>query len=566
MSITPPLGFTRWTRYTDDSFAVGEQLALHVGRLHRPQERVPVLFFHDYQHDARTTLDGAFDGVFSAHTSTSYPLIAAELGGTSQWATPDVVDTGGYVDDAIEWAHDQVWIATGEVKVAILAFGMGTLNALNWAWRHPGKVRSMVLVGPIVDADAFYTSNPSLQAAINADWGSGAAWTAALPDIDPMQNLGLVRPFGHKIQLWYGDADTQIAAADVQAFAELVGAEAHEFVGTEAQRHLVPADRIAVFTMATIRDRDRVHLGWDDTDWGRFDHVVITQPADPADRNVNELRTAVWPGGRRGEFHRISDDANGNERHGYLSRELSAPDMSVRSVWFQENGGTICGQHGNIVRGTIDEDAGTYNFPMCWSDIFGFMPWLVNRAVWAGTVDGNDLVLLGLQNSEIAGLRLSAGGEILASERSGGVVTLVVHADDLDRSFRSGTLSIKMAGPLGDHVIGTAVRTDANHVQYPLAGADVTSGGPGSWADFASCYPFHADTELVGTEMRGRFYPIGMDPPAWGDPDWGFNWSDTGPWATTGYGKPGILLAHVGAFTPTRQRFIQVGETWFDEM
>lgn len=565
MSVVPPLGNTRWTRYAADTFAVGEQLALHVGRFHSPQDRLPIVFFHDYQHEPVGDLVGAFNGVFSASTITGYPLIAPDLGGTSQWATPDVVDTGGHVDDALAWAENEVWIGTRTDKVAILAFGMGTLNALNWAWRHPGQVRSMVLVGPIVDAEKFYDDNPGLQAAINADWGSGAAFAAALPDIDPMRNLDLVRPFAHRIQLWYGDADTQIDGADVRAFAELTGAEAVEFEGTEAQRHLVPADRVASFTTGTVRNRARAYVGWNDSDLGRFEELLFTWSATPANRNVHELRTGLWVGGRRAEFHRVSG-SDGDERWGYMLTELQAPDTAVSTTWFQQNGGLMAGQHGNFHRANVDRDAGTYSVFMTWSDIFGVTPWKVNMAVWDGVIGGT-LNLRDLVNTDIAGLRLSAGGEVLASERIGGQVTLVVHAADLDRAFTSRTLDVDIDGPLGDHLIIGAVRSGPNTITYAQAGADIPNGGAGSWADFGSCYPYRADTDLIGDTMRGRFYPIGMDPPAMDDPDWSMSWTNSGGWGTDGYGPSGLLFAHVGIFAdpsdlPTQ---IQAGRLTVDE-
>jgi len=562
VSVVPPLGNTRWTRYTPDSSAVGEQVALHVGRVHAPQGDIPVLFFHDYQATAVDTLDGGWDGLFSAITSTSYPMLAAQLGGVSQWATPDVVGASGWVDDAIVWAAGQVWIGTRTDKIAVVGIGMGTLNALNWAWRNPGRVLSVALIGPIVDADAFYTDNPSLQAAINADWGGAPAWTAALPTIDPMANLDQIRPFAHKIGLWYGDADTQINPSDVQAFAELTGATATEFAGTQSQRHLVPSGLVAAELFATLRDRRSAYVGWEPSDWARFDVVNTTVDPDPADRNVNEVTTAIHPGGRRGEFHRLSG-TSGNERHVYLLRELTAVDSYVSGTWYQENGGLMVGQQGNVHAGHVE--AGAYLFNMVWGDIFGVSPWIVNMGVWSGTVDDDDLVLLGNTNKVIPGLRLSAGGEVLASERIGGVVTLVVHADDLDRNLRSRTLNLVIAGPLGNHNVVGATRLDANHITYAQAGVDIPNGGAGSWADFGSCYPFRADTQKVGAAMLGRFYPRGIDPPAWDDPDFTMTWTDSGSWGYEGYAPCGQLFAHVGLFDG-RPHNLQVGPLRINEM
>lgn len=561
MSITPPLGDSRYTRYEPDSSATGEQVALHVGRLHNSAGDIPVVFFHDYLVAPVDTLVEAYGPLFTGMTTTSYPVLATRLGGTSMWANPSVVDPGGWVDDAIDWAAANVWIDTRADKVAVVGVGMGSLNALNWAWRNPGKVLAVVLIGPIVDADAFYDDNPALQAAINASWGSGAAWTAALPDIDPMQNLDLIRPFAHRIGLWYGDAETEIDDADVRAFAELTGATATEYTGTSTNRYVAPGDAIGAWLLGTIRDRRSVYVAWNETDWTRFDQVALTlPPADPA--NTNETTTAVWPGGRRGEFHRLAG-TGGNERWAYLLAELSTPDSAISTVWFQQNGGLMVGQHGNIHRGVIA--GGTYNLFMTWGDIFGVSPWIVNMGVWTGTVGGNDLTLHGNTSQTIPGLRLSAGGQVLASERLGGVVRLVVDADDLSRNFRSRTLDVEITGPLGDHIVIGATQISPTEIVYPQAGGDIPNGGAGSWADFGACYPFNADTDLVGDTMRGRFYPRGMDPPTFDDPDYAMTWTDSGGDGTTGYGLCGAMFGHVGIFDPGVAHFLQLGRWIADE-
>lgn len=564
MSVVPPLGYSSWTRYAADSYATAQHLAMHVGRLQRHFGRLPVIYFHDYLADGDTTLDGAYEAVFGSIAQGSYPVLVPRLVSNSQWANPAVVDAGGAVDDAIEWAHDQPWIETREDRVAVYGVGMGSLNALNWAWRNPGRVAAVVLVAPIVDADAFYTDNPGRQAAINTAWGSGAAWTAALPDIDPMQNLDLVRPFGHKIAMWYGASDTEIDPNDVHAFAQLVGARTPvEFEGTASTRHLAPSDQVAVAALDIIRNRARAYVGWDERDIDRFYLFPITLPPVD-DPNVNDFRTGVWPGGRRGEFHRVSGNG-GNERHGAMLGGFSAADAAVGTTWFQQNGGLMVGQHGQFIRGEAGADGEPYLLPMAWGDIFGVSPWIVNMGGWGGTVGGNDLALLGNLNATIPGLRLSAGGEVLASQRIGGVVTLVLEQADLDRNFRSRTLDVDISGPLGDHLIIGAERISATEVAYAQAGADIPNGGAGSWADFASCYPFRADTDMIGTTMRGRFYPLGMDPPAFDDPDWSMDWTAGVGQAPTGYGGVGLMFGHVGTFDGEVPHNIQVGAFTADE-
>lgn len=547
MSIVPLPGSTSASLFVDPSYTAGEQLNSYVGRLHRATGRTPVLYFHGYQQRPADLQAQLYQPQINAAASTSYPVIVADLGGGSQWATPDVVDVGGHVDDALDYAAGNTDIGTRADKVAVFALGMGTLNALNWAWRHPGRVRSVVLIGPIVDAEKFYDDNPTFQAAINTDWGSQAAFDAALPTIDPMRNLDLIRPFGHRIQLWYAADDEYIDGADVEAFAELVGAEAIEFPGTHVDLPAAPADRAAMFTLQQIRDRARAYTGWDNSDLTRFTEVPVSLPVVPG--NTNLLRTTVGVDGRRAEFVRVAG-TEGNERHAQLLNDFSAPDMAVRTVWHNGEGRLQVGQLGNVMRAVIDADAGTYLMYVAWSNVLFFVPWIINRAVWSGTVGGNNLVLLGGTNSTIAGLRLSAGGEVLASERQGNTVTLICREEDLDANYRTGVVEVLLDDPTLADFSGLAVRVNHNRLQYTQTGADVTSGGPGSWADFGSCYPYVADTELVDRTMRGRFYPPGMDAPDWDDPDWSFTWTDVAGHGPAGYGQAGWLANHVGIFVP----------------
>lgn len=571
--IVPPLGSSSRSWLADNVGAVGQHMTSYVGRLHSPEGRTPVVYFHGFFGDGIVTLAGTYQTAFTAITATSLPLLVPELGGGSVWATPALVDAGGYADDALAWAATSP-IVTGTSwtnatvtgmgvradKVAVHGWSMGSLNGLNWAWRNAGKVRAVVLVGPIVDAEKFYDDNATFQGAIDASWGSHAAFEAALPDIDPMRNLDLIRPFGHRIQLWYAEDDEFIDPDDVRAFAELVGAEAHGFPGTHADLLTVPADQAAIFTLDKVRDRARAYVGWNDSDLGRFETVPVTLPSSPG--NVNEFATTVAVGGRRGEWIRASG-TEGNERHALLLNDVSAPDMAVRTIWHDGGGGSMVGQSGNFLRAVVDgTDFLAYTV---WANVLFSVPWIVNRGVWGAVVGGNSLSLLGTTNSVIPGIRLAAGGEVLASERQGDVVTLVVHEADADRAYRSGVIDVVLPGIA--NYSGIVTRVDANHLSYEQEGADVTSGGPGSWADFASCFPYVADTELYGTVLRGRFYVPGTDAPEWGDPDWTFEWEDTGGWGATGYGRGGVMPGHVGIWNPSAYRpRIQFGPLTVEEL
>ncbi len=567
MAAPQPIPFSSWSGYSPDSFVAGEQFSLYAGRLQRPNGKTPVLYVHGAGQDPEILQDDEWQPVFNTYAANDMPVIVPELGGTNVWATPAVVDNSGHMDDAITWASATVNGGVRSDKLLVHGVSMGSLNALAWSWRlpNPGRLRAMTLVGPIVNFEKFYNDNASFQAQIDASWGSHGAWLAGLPNSDPWRNIARIKPYGHRIHLVYAINDQFIDPEDVLAFAELVGAGKVTAVDTE---HLglvaggAPVDVMVSWALGTAVDRARAYIGWDAIDWDRFEQRILTQPPMVADRNVNIRDTIVAPGGRRGEYIRLLGD-DGNERYAYLLPEVSAPDVGINNIWHNGDGGIMVGQHGNIPKAHIE--AGTYTVHMCWSNILFAIPWIVNQAVWVGTVGSDDLALLGLSGATIPGLRLSAGGPILASSRAGGVVTLVVDKDDADRSFRSGVVDVAMAGAIGGYV-GTVTRLDDNHLQYAQAGADVTSGGPGSWADFASCFPYNANTELRDVNMRSRFYPLGMDPPDWGDPDWTLNWVDTGGWGYRGYGNPGALFAHCGINLPNQRAVMQLGPFRADEL
>lgn len=562
----PYRGYSSWSRFTPDSFVAGEQASIYTGRLQRSDGQVPVVYFHGYQTDPLGMQDDAWQPLFNGFAGTGSPVIVPELGGQSVWATPALTDNGGLVDDSIDYAHNAVAGGIRTDKLIIFGVSMGTVNALAWSWRspNPGRIRAMTLVGPIVNLEKFYNDNAGFQAAIDASWGSHGAFLAGLDNADPWRNIDLIRPYGHRITLYYATEDEFIDPDDVLAFAELIGAQA---IPIETDHLLLiadmPVDEVVSRTRSVATNLARANVGWDDTDWARFEQVALTINATPANRNTNTRDTTVAPGGRRGEFIRLAG-TDGNERHGQSLREVSAPDMFLGTIWHNQNGGLQVGQHGSFFGHT---ENGLYQLYMAWSDIFFGIPWHINRGVWAGTIDNDDLVLLGNVGGVIPGLRLSAGGQILASSRASNVVTLVVDKDEADASYRSGIIDVVMAGTLGNYV-GPVTRLDDNHLQYTMSpgGPDVTSGGPGTWADFASCFPFRADTKIEATTMTGRFYPLATDPPAWDDPDYTFTWQDTGGWGHRGYKTPGLMFGHVGLAVPGQRAFLQVGPVTVDEL
>ena len=560
-----PLGLMSRCSYADPSYAAGEQMAFYTGRYQRSEGVEPVVYLHGPNVDASTSQAARFQETFNAIAANAYPVLVPETGSTSQWATTDTVGASGFIDDMLDYANQA---STGSAqtrkdKVGLYGYLNGALNAINWAWRNPGKVRSVVLLAPIVDPGAFYTANPTWQASIDADWGSHGAFTTALPTIDPMQNLDLIRPFAHRILCVYSPDDEYVDPDGVLAFAELVGAETLEVSGLSAIVANTAAEASAMWTLRKMRERSSAYVAWDEHDWERYTQVAAT--VDAPLNTFSLLTTDSYGAGRRGEWRRTAG-VQGNERYGYLLDEVSAPDVAVKTIWWNDNG-QLVGQPGNIMRGRVDPATDDFLFYIAWADITFRIPWWVNRGKWSGPVGGPNggLVLTQVESGVIPGLRLNAGGDVLASSRQGNTVTITVLEADADRNFRSGTLDVILPGIANFTGFG-ATRVDANHIRYTQAGGDVPSGGPGSWADFASGYPYNAETMLVGGTMQGRFWPLDIDPPDWGDPDWTFTWVESGSPSWAGYGNPGQMAGHVGITFSDNPHRLQFGPAEYQEL
>jgi pimeloyl-ACP methyl ester carboxylesterase len=552
-----------WSSKARNTYRATEGQLQYIGRSQRPEGRVPVLFLHGFNLSgdiAGFHRAPAYNDDFRAIAGSTYPVIVFDAGGGSTWGNDDVVAASGAIDDLLTFVATDPNLLVDTSKVALFAESMGTLNALNWAWRNPGKVRAMVLRAPIVAMEAFRTRNAATFGAVMDAAYGGSIDSAEYDAHDPMRNIDLIRPFGDRILLWYATSDEYIPPAEVEAFAELVGATAIEVPGNHADTVNTRVDKTAMWLIEQIRHRRRAVVDWQPSDWSRFDHYNLTPDTGA---NVNVLDTAVGNGGRRGQYNRVSG-TDGNQREALVLREILTPDHRIEATWFQDNGGPVVGQHGLIGRFVVD-DAGIYKLYITWSNILFGVPWIINQAVWTGTVGVNNLTIQGLVGATVPGLRLAAGGEILASSRSSNVVTLVIHAEDA-KNF-TGIIDVVMAGAIGNGG-GVATLVDDTHIQYTQAGPDVVSGGPGSWADFNSAFPYEAEIEVTGVPavMRARFWIPGTERPVWGDPDWTLTWNDSGGWGHTGYGSPGHMFGHVGINSPGQPVKIQVGRTAVDEL
>lgn len=550
-----PDNFTIWSSRGSPSYRAAEGHLLFAGRLQDTPNDIPVVFCHGFALTIPLMYEEIRDSDYmqtwqAIAGGAKIPVLASDQGGPSTWGIDDVVAPSGAIDDLLDWAHNPASsppFRTSNTKVALLGESMGCLNALGWAWRNPGKVAAIVLRAPVVALDAFHDRNSALFGSIiETAYGGLAAYNAALPTHDPMQNLDLIRTFGHKIQLWAGTNDELIPPSEVQAFAELVGAEYHEIPGMHADLINTPPDQVGFYFLETIRSKQSTFIQWEPTDWGRLEEVPITIVTGGP--NTYTKSTLIGERGRRGVYtHATGSDGNDRRVHLWSIDEFSAVDMEMYSTWYSADT-LMGGQQGNAMRSFIDHDAGTYRICMAWQNIFFSVPWIINLGVWSGPIGGlnSALVLNGTVTATIQGLRLASGGTILASSRSGNVALYQVA---IGHKVRNGDLMyIEDIGDATFNTTGFATAVTPTSFSLTQVGADTISGGAGTYGNGARAFPYQVRSrvyDISPTVMEVKAWPFGVDEPAYGDPLWSSTWTDPSGFAHPGYGQAGILSAHV---------------------
>lgn len=551
-----PDNFTIWSSRGSPSYRASEGHLLFAGRLQDTPGDIPVVFCHGFALTVPLMYDEIRDADYvqtwqAVAGGAKIPVLASDQGGPSTWGIDDVVAPSGAIDDLLDWAHNPASsppFRTSNTKVALLGESMGCLNALGWAWRNPGKVAAIVLRAPVVALDAFHDRNSALFGSIiETAYGGLAAYNAALPTHDPMQNLDLIRAFGHKIQLWAGTSDELIPPSEVQAFAELVGAEYHEIPGMHADLINTPPDQLGFYFLETIRSKQSTFIQWEPTDWGRLEEVPITIVTGGP--NTYTKSTLIGERGRRGVYaNATGSDGNDRRVHLWSTDEFSAVDMEMHSIWYSADT-TMGGQQGHAMRSHIDHVANTYRICMAWQNIFFSVPWILNLGVWSGPIGGlnNMLVLNGTVTTTLQGLRLASGGVVLASSRVGNVAHYQVA---IGHKVQVGDLMyIEDIGDPSFNTTGLAISVTPTSFSLAQVGADVISGGAGTYGNGARAFPYQVRSRVYDISpaiMEVKAWPFGVDEPAYGDPLWSAIWTDSGSFAHPGYGQAGILNAHVG--------------------
>lgn len=524
----------------------------YLGRLSTGIGGIPMIWCH--QNTAGQALtpwptlrDGRFsDGARSlAHLGT--PVMIDAQGGETM-GNDAATGAGGYIDDCIAWAAATYGTRTD--KVMLWADSAGGFNALNWAWRNAGKVLSIIMRAPATDMQSLYDRNPlGVAALMDTAYGGAPGFAAAVATHDPMQNTDLIRPFGHRIKIWYGLTDFLALPEEIEAFATLVGAELRSFPGGHEIIYETPPGETTVWAIRTRELRASAVWNWQ-RPWTDLTEYEISRE-NPAGPETWDLTEVIAVGGRRGRARNFAGGGLGtNDRRVFTIPGFQAADSELYSEIHSWNA-IFGGQQGNFHR-VIETAPGVGEAHVVWQNFLFASPWILNVGVWVWNIGTSSLDTNQTAGITPPGLLRHSGGDILGSSRVDDVYTFVCDFETV---------------PTVGDIISTFDIPDATFLsQFDVTGVDVTtgsmtavrrtpdpepddlSGGAGIFGNHThGVFPYALRTQVIGpspSTLHWKVWPLGTDEPEWGDPDWsGTETFESGH--ASGYGEVGFLLAHL---------------------
>lgn len=236
------------TRRYNGAYVAAEKHLTVIGHGRPTRGQAPVIWCHGALDDALTGREANRYDDLRAIAWAGYPVIAADLAGQS-WANTTAVGAGGRIDQAITWMASN--LGTRIDRIILAGESMGTLLAMNWAWRNTNRVGALWLRAPLTNFEDFYNRLPLFQLGIELAHGGVPDW----PLFDPLDNRPALAQLGHLTRIDAVTEDEFLLGVQVEEHARAVGAELHWRRGTHIQATQTPPAEVAAWVDATVNRR-----------------------------------------------------------------------------------------------------------------------------------------------------------------------------------------------------------------------------------------------------------------------------------------------------------------------
>lgn len=180
-----------------------------------------VLYCHGYEASELLVATDALMPLIEAVVTAGFPVMSCYLGGDT-WGNDSCMTR---MDAA--WTYLTNTVKTHPSKLGIIGRSMGHVSAVNYANRHPTRVKWVMSLMGICDLNDLYLNHPTtgFKASIDAAYPAGSSlWNTA--NYNPIVNAGA--KFSKLPWMgMYGQLDTTSLPAIAQAFAADIGGDLH---------------------------------------------------------------------------------------------------------------------------------------------------------------------------------------------------------------------------------------------------------------------------------------------------------------------------------------------------
>lgn len=196
---------------------------------HPTGSKPAILYAHGRGGTARDFFDPSVYAKLKAFTDAGYPLVANDLGGTTNYGNDTAITRLGQTRTFAQ--GPQIGAKSG--KVVLFSVSMGGLAVCNWARQNKSLVSCIVMTVPATELQ-YYHDNDILEgvdaeAEIDAAYGGHTNYVNSLATHSPLNYAAEIADL--PIAIFYNTDDNMASPARIEAFGAAVGASMFPSLG-----------------------------------------------------------------------------------------------------------------------------------------------------------------------------------------------------------------------------------------------------------------------------------------------------------------------------------------------